>query len=125
MKVLFCAEGGAGLPPSVQMLHADRACEAILEGLPECDRWGIIHKGIGDVGCPNPFREESKQSQLNLDGATEEGDDCDGEGSLSAPPARAVPPIAGRKRGPPSSGDMEPYERPKKGCHPAVITMRM
>lgn len=55
MKVLFHAESGPGHPFSVQMLHADGACEAFLEGLPECDKWGVVPKGPGDIGRPNPF----------------------------------------------------------------------
>lgn len=55
MKVLFCAESGQGLPLSIWMVHVDGVCEAILEGLPECDRWGIISKGVGDICRPNPF----------------------------------------------------------------------
>ena len=99
---MFHTEGGPGLPFFVQMLHADGACRAILEGLLKCDRWGIVPSGARDVSCPNPLPGQLRSSQLGHDGAIEEGDDerddGDTEGSSFISPAWTVLLTAGTKR---------------------------
>lgn len=114
MKTLFRSAEGPGLPSSVQMLHADGAREAILEGLPECDRWGTVTRGAGNIGRPNPFLGRPRVPEPASDEAADEneGDGVDAGGPSSAPPMCVTPPSVGRKRGPPSSEDRGPHERP-------------
>lgn len=118
MQSLFHSKEGPGLPPSVWMLHPDGASEAILESLPECNRWGIGH--------PNPLLRRSGSSEPGPKEVLEEeeddgGSNDDAEGSSSAPTSQITSLPPGRKRGPSRSADPELAERPT-WRHRAVVT---
>lgn len=106
MRTLIHFEDDLGLPSFVRMLHADGACETILEGLSKCDRWGPVPRGTGDVGHANLFLGWPRAPELGSDKVAEEedGDGDGGAGSSLAPPGHAMSLLAGRKRGPSSSG---------------------
>lgn len=120
-KTLFHVEDAPGLPPFIWMLHSDDACEAILEVLRECDRWGAIAKGMGNTERPNLFSRRSGQAGLSSGNAAEEEEEevdregnGDTEDSSSAPAALVVALPSGRKRGLSQLESLEPAEGAKR-----------
>lgn len=121
MKILFHAEDTPGLPPPIRMLHSDAARAAILEGLPECDRWGAVHKGLGDTDRPNPFSRRlgsagPNSSEVAEDEEEQKEEDDDTESSSLAPSRQVASSQHSRKRAAPPSENPAPATRAQRRC---------